>query len=164
MTEARHDDIVDILKDERALVAAWMLPNDGPLTDKQRREAMGNFARYIRTNGMTAANVAHAIGTPRATAIGELLKGTYRASADAHIRKLNLYVEQHARKRAASVGEKFVTTTKVAKDMLKTARLCRENETSMISTSSSSLSNCRKNCSSASLITSTTGQVYPIPH
>ena len=127
MTEQNHDDIVDILKDEKILVAAWMLPNEGSLTESQRRQAMDNFTRYTRVQGINAVQVAHEIGTPRATTIGDLMKGTYRSNADAHIRKLNLFVEQHARKRAASLGDKFVTTTKVAKDMLRTARLCREN-------------------------------------
>ncbi len=129
MTEEKQDDIIHILKDEKILVAAWMLPNTGSLSDAQRRQAMDNFSRYTRAQGINATQVAHEIGTPKATTIGELMKGTFRVNADAYVRKLNLFVEQHARKRAASLGDKFVTTTKVAKDMLNTARLCRENST-----------------------------------
>ncbi len=125
-----NGNITDILKDEeRILVAAWMLPNEGSLTDPQRRQAMDNFTRYIRSRGMTPVQVAHQLGKPRATTIGDLIKGKYRANADIHIRSLNLWVEQDARKRAASLTGNFVTTLKVAKDMLKTARLCRENGT-----------------------------------
>ena len=122
-----NGDIIDILKDERIMVAMRPLPNEGSLTDSQRRDALDNFTRYIRSRGMTPVQVAHQLGKPRATTIGDLMKGKYRANTDAHIRSLNLWVEQDARKRAASLTGNFVTTTKVAKDMLKTARLCREN-------------------------------------
>jgi DNA transposition AAA+ family ATPase len=40
-----------------------------------------------------------------------------------------MYLEQHARARAASLSDRFLTTTKVARDMLTVARLVRENET-----------------------------------
>ena len=52
----------------------------------------------------------------------------FRANADDHIRKLNMFIEQHARARAASLTDTFVST-KVAKDMLTVARLVRENRT-----------------------------------
>jgi len=73
--------------------------------------------------------VGHQLGSPKATTIAELIKGKFREGSDAHIRKLNLWVEQHARARAASLTDKFVTTLKVAKDMLAVARLVRENGT-----------------------------------
>ncbi len=126
MTEEKQDDILHILKDEKILVAAWMLPNEGSLSDAQRRQAMDNFARYTRAHGLTATHVAHQLGKPRATTIGELMKGVYRANADDHIRRLNLWVEQNARSRSAALADTFVST-KVARDMLTVARLCREN-------------------------------------
>lgn len=125
-----HDDITDILKDrERVLMAAWMLPNEGPLSDAQRRQAMENFRQYIQRHGITVEQVARQLGKPRETTIVDLMKGVYRSSSDDHIRKLNMWVEQHARQRAASLTDKFVSTTKVAKDMLTVARLVRENLT-----------------------------------
>lgn len=126
-----HDkgDIADILKDEdRVLIAAWMLPNEGALSDAQRRQAMDNFRSYIRRHNMTATDVARQIGKPRATTIGDLMKGVYRANVDDHIRRLNMFLEQHARSCATSLADTFVST-KVAKDMLNVARLCRENST-----------------------------------
>ncbi len=122
-------DIADILMDqERLLMVAWMLPNDGPLTDKIRRQAMGNFAAYIRRHSMTASDVGRQIGKPRATTIGDLMKGRYRDGADGHIRTLNMFIEQHARANAASLTDRFVST-RVAKDIFTVARLTRENKT-----------------------------------
>lgn len=122
-------DIADILKDEdRILIAAWMLPNEGPLTEQQRKAAMANFAAYLRRHDLTSSDVARQIGKPKATTIGELTKGTYRAGSDDHIRKLNNWLEQHARSAAASLTDRFVST-KVAKDIFNVARLCREHGT-----------------------------------
>ena len=126
---SEQGEISDILRDrDRILMAAWTLPNEGPLSDAQRRQAMQNFVSYIRRHGLTPANVGRQLGSPKATTITELSKGKYRANADANIRRLNNWVEQHARQNAASLTDKFVTT-KVAKNMLAVARLCRENQT-----------------------------------
>ena len=123
------NDITDILTDqERILRAAWMLPNDGLLSDGQRRQAMENFRQYISRDGITVEQVARQLGKPRQTTIIDLMKGVYRSSADGHIRTLNNWVEQHARQRAASLTDRFVST-KVARDMLTVARLVRENQT-----------------------------------
>ena len=52
-------DLNEILTDqERILVAAWMLPNTGDLTEPQRRQAMDNFTKYIRARGLTPSDVA----------------------------------------------------------------------------------------------------------
>lgn len=124
-----HNDLGDILTArERVLMVAWMLPNQGDLTDSQRRQAMDNFSAYIRRHNMTPTDVARQIGKPKATTIGELMKGVYRANADDHIRTLNMFIEQHARAKAASLTDTFIST-KVAKDILAVARLARENQT-----------------------------------
>ena len=104
-----------------------MLPNEGDLSDAQRAQAMGNFARYLKANKITPQQVARQLGRPRVTTIGELMQGTYRASADGHIRKLNLWVEQNARQRAAVLTEKYVAT-RVAKEIEVVARLVREDQ------------------------------------
>lgn len=109
--------------EERILVAAWMLPNEGALSG-----AMENFSRYICKHGLTPSDVGRKLGTPKGTTIHELLNGNYRQNADAQIRRLNLFVEQHARQQAASLGDAFVTTN-VAKEILGVARLVRENQT-----------------------------------
>ena len=64
------DTIGDLLKDqERILIAAWVLPNEGTLTETQRRQAMDNFTRYLRHHGLTPTQVAHQLGRPHATKI-----------------------------------------------------------------------------------------------
>ena len=111
------------------MIAAWMLPNDGRLSDAQRVQAVDNFIQYIRRNSITPAQVGHQLGRPKATTIAELMKHKFRDGSDAHVRRLNLWVEQHARAKAASLTDTFVTTLRVAKDMLSVARLVSENQT-----------------------------------
>ena len=123
------DDIAQLFDTkDQILMAAWMLPNKGTLSDAQRRQAMENFSRYITLHGIKVAAVAHQLGTPRATTIGELLKYKWREGSDDHIRKLNMWVEQHTRAAAASLTDDFVMTG-VAKAMFKRAQLIRENGT-----------------------------------
>jgi DNA transposition AAA+ family ATPase len=122
------NDINSLIEKDRILMAAWMLPNDGPLTDGQRAQTMENFRLYLKRTGITLDQVAHQLGSPRRTTIQELIDGNYRKNADANIRKLNMWVEQHARQQAASLTDKFVTT-KVAKAFLNVTRLVCENGT-----------------------------------
>ena len=124
-----RDELSDLFNaKDRILMAAWMLPNKGPLTDAQRVQAMENFRRYLIDNQINIDNVARELGSPRHTTIQDLIDGTYRKNADAHIRKLNMWVEQHARRHAASLSDKFVTTG-VAKAIFDVARLAAENGT-----------------------------------
>ncbi len=109
------------------LVAAWMLPNEGTLTESQRRQAMNNFTSYLRRNDLTATDVSRQLGSLRATKIAALMKDESRADDD-QIRTLNLWVEQHARARATCLADRFVNT-KVAKAMATIARLVQENQT-----------------------------------
>lgn len=139
MTEERRD-INHILTDqERVLMAAWMLPNEGDLTDVQRREAMQNFDSYIKVRGITYADVGRQVGRPKATTIRDLVLGEYRRDSDDHVRKLNAWVEQHARAQASSLKRGFVSTTHVAKQMLSIARMVRENGTMGLCTGASGI-------------------------
>ena len=122
-------DITDVLNDQdQILMAAWMLPNTGDLSGAQRKQALENFTQYIKQHDIKITDVGRQLGSPRTSTIMDLLSGTYRANADEHIRKLNMWVEQHARARVASLTDTFVTT-RVAKAMLLCARLVRENGT-----------------------------------
>ena len=122
-------DLSEFLKDrDRILMAAWTLPNEGPLTDAQRHQAMDNFRQYTLLRGIKLTQFGQQLGSPKATTIGELLKGVYRENADTHIRTLNMWVEQHARQQVAALKGKFVDT-RVAKDIVNVARLVRENQT-----------------------------------
>ena len=127
---SEREDISDILADrERILMVAWALPNEGTLTEGHRTQAIDNVAAYLRRQTLTPVDVAKQIGKPRATTIGELIKHKWREGSDGHVRRLNMFIEQHARAKAASLADRFVTTTKVARDMLTVARLVRENKT-----------------------------------
>jgi len=122
-------DITDILQDkDQILMAAWTLPNTGELTDQQRCQAMNNFIDYIDSNNIKPNDVAKQLGKPGNTTIRELMDRKWRENADAHIRTLNVWIEQHARARAASIDEEFVHT-RVAKAILAAARLVHENKT-----------------------------------
>lgn len=122
-------DLNEFLTDrDRILMAAWTLPNSGPLSDAQRSQAMGNFDAYCKRHRITYAEVARQVDKPRATTIRDLVKGTYRENADSHIRTLNMWIEQHARQRAVKIEGTFVQT-KTARDILTVARLVRENQT-----------------------------------
>lgn len=127
MTE--RTDFSEFLTDrDRILMAAWTLPNEGPLTDAQRKQALENFRVYIERVGLATDDVGRQIGSPRKTAIDDLLKGVVRANDDQHIRRLNDWVEQHARQQAVRLRGHFVQT-KVATDIHAVARMVRENQT-----------------------------------
>lgn len=126
------------LKDQ-VLMAAWTLPNEGPLTDVQRRQAMSNFDDYLKRRKINYADVARQVGKPRGSLIRELVKGRYRdgersvvgfrENADEHIRRLNNWVEQHARQQAVKLDGKFVTTTTVAMNIFRVGQMVLENQT-----------------------------------
>ncbi len=129
MTESDSHDLSTFLSErDRILMAAWTLPNDGVLSDAQRRQALENFNAYRLRNDIGVGDVARQVDAPRESTIRELLKGVYRENADEHVRTLNNWVEQHARQHAVKLKGKFVET-RVALDILRVARLVRENQT-----------------------------------
>lgn len=125
------------LKDQ-VLMAAWTLPNEGSLTDVLRRQAMTNFDDYLKRRKISYADVARQVGSPRGSLIRELVRGQYsdngrtvrgyRANADDHIRKLNNWVEQHARQQAVKLEGAFVDTA-VAVNLFRIGQMIRENQT-----------------------------------
>ena len=65
MSEGKISDI--FTAKDRTLMVAWALPNDGPLTDTDRQQAMDNFTTYIRRYNLTPNQVAKKVGKPRET-------------------------------------------------------------------------------------------------
>lgn len=127
-----HEDFSDILRDEGdALIQAVPIPNEGELDDGQRRRVMDAFSEYIAGVGIAPRDVARQLCRPRAITISDLLRGVYSGDADGHIRKLNIWMEQHARASSAQLTDAFVTT-KVATTILNVARLTAENQTCSI--------------------------------
>jgi len=122
-------DFTEFLTDrDRILMAAWTLPEEGPLTDTQRKQAMANFHQYVVLHQIKLSDVARQVGRPAQTTIGELIKGTFRDGSDAHVRRLNMWIEQHARQRNAPLTKTLVQTG-VARDIQSVARMVRENQT-----------------------------------
>ena len=127
-----HEDFSDILRDEDdALIQAVPIPNQGELDDDQRRRVMDTFSKYIAGVGIAPRDVARQLCRPRSITISDLLRGIYSGNADEHIRKLNTWMEQHARASSVQLTEKFVTTS-VATAILNVARLTAENQTCSI--------------------------------
>lgn len=125
---ARDDWSKYLVDRERILTAAWMLPNDGALNETQRRQAMDNFVGYCHRNKIELADAARQMGTPTIGRIRSLLAGVCGVDVDECVRKINCWVEQHARAQVATLGESFVTT-RVANDVMIVAKLVRENRT-----------------------------------
>lgn len=127
MTE--HGDFAEFLTDrDRILMAAWMLPNEGPLTEIQRKEALANFVEYCERVNLLPHQVGRMVGTPSGGTIHALVQGKWNSESDRHVRILNQWVEQHARKESVKLKGKLVNT-KVAKDIQAVAELVRQNGT-----------------------------------
>lgn len=126
--ENSHDLSAFLREQDRILMAAWTLPNEGKLSDAQRQQALENFNAYRLRHDIGVGDVARQVDAPRESTIRDLLKGVFRERADDHIRTLNNWVEQHARQQAVKLKGKFVET-RVALDIMHVARLVRENQT-----------------------------------
>jgi len=138
------------------MLAAWMLPNDGPLTDPQRRQAMDNFRTYISVRGIRVGDVARKIGNPRGTTINELIQYKWRQGSDEHIRKLNDWVEQHAHAAQVKFDAPYISTF-VAVAIRDIAQLVRENVTMGLAMGPSGIGKSR--CAQA-VYETTPGAVY----
>jgi DNA transposition AAA+ family ATPase len=110
------------------LLAAWALPTEGPLTDDQRRAALQNFAEYCKRNKITVKTVADQVGTPSEITIRGLCKGVFGDGADEHVRRVNTWVEQHAKMEGTSLPFQRATSH-VAEQIIRAARLTAETQT-----------------------------------
>lgn len=113
---------------DQILMAAWTLPNEGPLTIDQRVEALNNFVEYCRRVDIRPDKVGRMVGEPSGGTIYALIKHEWNQHSDKHVRILNNWVEQHARKAAVKLKGKLVDT-KVAQEIRTVAQLVRENGT-----------------------------------
>lgn len=110
-------------------MAAWMLPNEGELSESQRLQALNNFVEYCARVGMSYEKVAKQVGKPTTGTIYDLLKQNWNSNSDEHIRILNNWIEQHARSQAVKLKGKLVVDTKVALDIRRAAEMIRTNGT-----------------------------------
>jgi len=121
-------ELQSFLTDQDTLMAAWTLPNDGVLTDAERKQAMANFAAYCKRRDINFSDVGREVGTPRGSTIRELVIYKFRENADQQIRVLNAWVEQHARREAAKLDGDFVDI-RTATQIRAIAQLVLENGT-----------------------------------
>lgn len=104
-------------QDAQVIRAARKLPMTGPLTKDQIDKARQNALDYMEQNELSRKVVAKGIGIS-VSVVSEALSGTYRGSVDEVIRKINAWVEQHARGKDSDRPQCFVSTT-VARHMLR---------------------------------------------
>lgn len=101
----------------------------GRLNTEQRKRAMASFSEYIDAHDLSHKAVAAELGKPRASTIRDLTLGTFRANTDGHIRTLIQWMENHDRRRAASLEDPFVDSTTVAKLVDSTSQMVFDNGT-----------------------------------
>ncbi len=116
----------------RRLLVSVPIAREGPLSEDERRRVIEAVETYRRTHALSHKDVARQIEGLKAPSLSEILKGTYRVgdvTLDAHLRKLNNWMEVDARRRAGQRPGKPLTTTLVVR-MVKTAvNLCRQQVT-----------------------------------
>lgn len=108
------DDLHAITEQEsRRLLAARMLPREGPLTDEQRADVLKavneHVAKYTIEQRVIAKQCPELGGPPN---VCKLLAGDYKhpTTIDEHIRTLNRWLEGDARRRLVRPQNKFVET------------------------------------------------------
>lgn len=107
--------------DGRVLLEARMLPDDRPLTRDEMHHVREHVMGYIKRHQIPRAHLAREIDTSNST-VSMVLRGTYAGKAEAVIRKLNQWIERHARRHRASANIDYVHT-RIAEDMQTVAHL-----------------------------------------
>ena len=125
MTSPEHTSELDRLMEQegRQLLEARMLPNEGPLTEAQRREVRAAVNAYVAKHGITQRDISRQVGGLNISSVSQLLKGTYKAkdaTIDEHLRAINDWMEVDARRRQTRPDDRFVETH-VAKRLLNCA-------------------------------------------
>jgi len=111
-----HTD-VDRLMDQagRQLLEARMLPEKGPLSDKQRDQVRETLNSYIQKHGITQKEVCRQVSGISDGTLSGILTGTYNLGPlDTHLRALNDWMEVDARRRRTKPITTYVET-RVAK-------------------------------------------------
>lgn len=109
--------------ERRTMIAARMLPDEGPLTDSQRQEIRDAVKGHLAAHKMSQQQLAREIGTLRASTLSEILSGEYGKKVspeklDAALRAMNNAIEVDARRRAAGTNRRFVETTVATKILI----------------------------------------------
>lgn len=104
-------------QDAQVIRAARKLPMTGTISPEQAEDARLNAINYIKANELTRKTVAKGIGLS-VSVVTEALNGKYKGDSTDVIRKINNWVEQHARSKDSDRPQCFVSTT-VARHMLR---------------------------------------------
>ncbi|MCR9217341.1 MAG: AAA family ATPase [bacterium] len=121
VTRTQDKALEAIEQDARVIKAARKLPVNGPLSQQQINEARTNALDYIERHELTHKQVSRGIGLKSPSTVTEVLNGTYKGKPDAIIRKINAWVEQHARGQDSDRPQLFVST-KVVEQIFKIIR------------------------------------------
>ena len=113
-------------QEDRQLMAAVILPNDGPLTPDQRQKVAGAVRTYMKRHQLSDAAVGKQVGLGAGTVYAAThhsghLRPDKVGRRDEHLRELNMWMEADARRRATRPDEQFVRT-KVAKKITNAAK------------------------------------------
>lgn len=109
--------------ERRQRVEARMLPSEGSLTDTQRASVRRAVTAYCETHGITHKSVGKQCALSGGT-ISEVITGSSKISSDkidAHLRTINEWMENDARRRRSRPDDTFVETL-VAKRLLQCAQ------------------------------------------
>lgn len=121
--------LADILteQEDRQLMAAVILPNEGALAPDQRKEVQNAVRAYAAKHELGDAQIARQVGMGATTVFHALrssaqLGPSKAGKLDDRLRELNMWMEADARRRATRPHEQFVRT-KVAKKIIDAAKV-----------------------------------------
>jgi DNA transposition AAA+ family ATPase len=125
MTDARRSQLELLLDQQRRrLLAAVLLPSEGPLTDAQRRQVWQAVNKHREAHRIGIGDIAKQTGVST-SALQRLFTDAYQgvslATLDGHLRSLNDWLEADARRRLAAPRTQYVETL-VAKRILVAAQ------------------------------------------
>lgn len=127
MTDPIQTSVLDRMleQESRQLLEARMLPNEGPLTQKQRDEVVDALNAYIDKHRITQKEIVKQCSGVGAALNPILLKKYPHGPLDDHLRELNNWMEVDARRRATRPQRQFVETG-VARKLLIAAQKASE--------------------------------------
>ncbi len=105
-------------QESRRLLEARMLPNEGKLTDQQRKDVVTALNAYIKKHKISQVDVQKQVTEINLGTINAILHNKYEhGPLDDYLRELNEWMEIDARRRVTKTDKKFVET-RVAKRII----------------------------------------------
>lgn len=128
MTDEHPPIIKELLShDERQIVAGVNIPDDGELTEGQRRDVAEAVRAYLADNKITLRAFVRSIGVLGQPSWSQILNGIYESSKlDDYLRQANRWIDDDARRRVAREQPEFVPTP-VAETIHTAVELAKQN-------------------------------------